>query len=131
MNAVAPPAPIHADAETVTFSRAAWDAFLGRLEDDADLATIAALRAERERLGDAAFMRRCYTADEAERMINGISAIAIWRARLGLTQKALAEHAGISPSYLAEIETGRKPGSAAALAALARVFGVPMEMLVE
>ncbi len=131
MYAIAPPAPIHADAETITFNRAAWDAYVGRVEDAADQASVAAVRADRARLGDAEFMRRCYTDEEAGRMIDGAPAVAIWRARLGLTQKVLAQRAGISASYLAEIETGRKPGSAAALAALARVFGLPMEMLVE
>jgi DNA-binding XRE family transcriptional regulator len=122
INAIVRPAPIHINADTVTFNR---------VKNEAYLATIAAVHAERDRLGDALSMRRYYNVDEAERMIGGTPAAAIWRARLGLTQKVLAERAGISGSYLAEIETGRKAGTAAVFAALARVFGVPMEMLVE
>ena len=37
----------------------------------------------------------------------------------GLTLRALAEETGIAASYLSEIERGRKPGSAAALARIA------------
>ena len=47
-----------------------------------------------------------------------------------LTQRELAEQAEVSPSYLAEIETGKKPGSAAALRKLSRVLAIPMENLV-
>jgi transcriptional regulator with XRE-family HTH domain len=42
----------------------------------------------------------------------------------------LASQAGVSPSYLAEIETARNPGSASALRDLASVLQVPMEYLV-
>jgi DNA-binding XRE family transcriptional regulator len=131
MNVIPPPEPVHVDAETITFNRADWSAYLDRVEDAEDRASLAAARAERAQLGDAEFMRRCYSAEEAGRMIDGVSAVAIWRARAGLSQKALAERAGISASYLAEIETGRKPGSVTALAALARVFGVPIELLID
>ena len=34
----------------------------------------------------------------------------VWHEECGLTQRALAEQARVSPSYLAEIETGKKPG---------------------
>jgi hypothetical protein len=37
---------------------------------------------------------------------------------------------GLHDSYLAEIETGKKPGSAAALRKLSRVLAIPMENLV-
>jgi transcriptional regulator with XRE-family HTH domain len=42
----------------------------------------------------------------------------------------LGEQAGVSSSYLAEIETGKKPGSADALRKLSRVLAIPMENLV-
>ena len=47
-----------------------------------------------------------------------------------MTQRQLAAAALTSPSYLAEIEAGKKPGSASALARIARVLQVPMEHLV-
>jgi transcriptional regulator with XRE-family HTH domain len=42
----------------------------------------------------------------------------------------LGEQAGVSSSYLAEIETGKKPGSADALRKLSRALAFPMENLV-
>jgi DNA-binding Xre family transcriptional regulator len=41
-----------------------------------------------------------------------------------------AAAAGVSAAYLAEIETGRKPGSAAALAKLAKALEVQIEELI-
>ncbi|HEV3116860.1 MAG TPA: helix-turn-helix transcriptional regulator [Gemmataceae bacterium] len=54
----------------------------------------------------------------------------VWREKRGLSQCALAERAGVSPSYLAEIEIGKKPGSADALRKLSRMLAIPMENLV-
>ena len=62
---------------------------------------------------------------------DNVSVVVIRREREGLSQRALAEKAGISPSYLAEIEAGKKPGSMAAIKALAVALRVPMEYLVE
>ncbi len=47
-----------------------------------------------------------------------------------MSQREVAGKAGVSPSYLAEIETGQKPGSADALQALARALNTSMESLV-
>jgi hypothetical protein len=44
--------------------------------------------------------------------------------------RAQAEQAGVSASYLAEIETGKKPGSADALRKLSCVLAPPMETLI-
>ena len=131
MNATAP-TPLSVTDETVTIDRAEWEAFLDRLEDSADDAVIAASIAERERIGDAEYRCLCYTAAEVDRMLDdGVSAVTIWREREGLTQRALAAAAGISQSYLAEIESGKKPGSLAATAAIAKVLRIPIEHLVQ
>jgi transcriptional regulator with XRE-family HTH domain len=42
---------------------------------------------------------------------------------------ALARSAGLAPSYLSEIEAGKKPGSTRALAALAKTLRVAIEDL--
>jgi transcriptional regulator with XRE-family HTH domain len=51
-------------------------------------------------------------------------AIQVMRAREGLSRRDLAERAGLSYSYLSEIEAGRKTASSNALVALARAFGM-------
>ena len=131
MNETIPlPRPVSSTETTVTLDRADWEAFLDRLDDIADRAAVEAHKAERARLGPAEFDRLCYSDAEVGRMLTGTPALTIWRERVGLTQRALAEVAEVSPSYLAEIESGKKPGSAAALRRLAAALNVPMEHLV-
>jgi transcriptional regulator with XRE-family HTH domain len=57
------------------------------------------------------------------------SPVKVWREKRGLSQRELAEKAVVSASYLAEIETGKKPGSAEALRKLSRVLAISMENL--
>jgi transcriptional regulator with XRE-family HTH domain len=47
-----------------------------------------------------------------------------------VSARALAQAANLTPSYVSEIENGRKPGSLAATAKIARVLGIPLENLV-
>lgn len=51
------------------------------------------------------------------------------RARRGLTQEALAEAAGRSRGFVAELESGRRGASFEAVAAVAEALDVPMEEL--
>jgi hypothetical protein len=71
-----------------------------------------------------------FTAAELKRMRKGTSPVRIWRERRRINQRALADAAEIGVSYLAEIEGGKKPGSAIALSRLADALGVRMEDLV-
>ena len=130
MNADTIPKPISTDAHTVTIRRTDWDAHVAAIENAGDLQSLQEYRAWAVALGPEEAKRLSYTAAEAASMLDGQSALATWRNRAGLTQRALATAAAISPSYLAEIEAGKKPGSAAAIRAVARVLNVPMEMLV-
>ena len=57
------------------------------------------------------------------------SAIRIIRKFRGLTQKDLAEQAGISRPYLTEIETGKKDGSMRAMRAIASALNVDVGMI--
>jgi transcriptional regulator with XRE-family HTH domain len=57
-------------------------------------------------------------------------ALAVRRAELGLTRKAVAARAALSYPYVAELERGRKAPSAAALTAIAAALEVtPSELL--
>jgi len=56
--------------------------------------------------------------------------VKILRKFHGLTQEELAERAGMSRSYLTEIETGSKEGSLKTMKALASVFGVELGLLI-
>jgi len=113
--------------DTVTLSRAAYEALLRQLEDAEDNAAIDRLE---RRIADQSFAAA--TADYlpgelVARLVAGEHPIRVWRAHRGLTREALAAAAGVSPSYLTEIETRRKPGSFAALAKLAAALRVPLD----
>ena len=53
------------------------------------------------------------------------------RAKRGLTQKQLAERAGISHGYLARLETARQDPSLTVLEKLAEALSVKVRALVE
>lgn len=57
------------------------------------------------------------------------SPLKILRKHFGLTQTDLADRAGISRPYLAEIEAGKKDGSIRAMKALADALGVNVGLL--
>jgi transcriptional regulator with XRE-family HTH domain len=124
------PKPIKESKDTITLNRSDWDALIDSLEDAEDLAAVHARRAHEAAVGKDAARRSYVTGDEMRRLLAWESPVKIWQEKQGLSQRALASQAGISPSYLAEIETGRKPGSAAALRDLAGILQVPMENLV-
>jgi len=70
-----------------------------------------------------------FTEAETEATLAARTPLAFWRARRGLTQSALAEAAGISQGYLAQIETGKRTGDVLLHARLARKLGVSIEAL--
>jgi ribosome-binding protein aMBF1 (putative translation factor) len=117
-------------SDTVTLRRKDFRALMESADDRAALAAIDAHRAYEERVGWDVARRNYFTVGEAERLIDGESPVRVWREKREMTQRALAEAAKVSVSYLAEIEGGKKPGSAAALQRLGKALDVPMEQLV-
>ena len=130
MTAAALPTPVASDAQTVTLRRADWDAYVAALEDAADIRAVQDYTAWIAAVGTDEARRLSFTDAEVERMLDGASAVTIWRERAELSQRALAAFAEISPSYLAEIEAGKKPGSVVAIRAISKALNVPMEFLV-
>ena len=123
------PRPIAETSKTVTLRKRDWQALMARLEDLEDIAAIEERLAHEKKVGKAVARRDYMTSDELRRILDDESPVKVWRDKRGLSQRALAEQAGVSPSYLAEIETGKKPGSADALRKLSRVLEIPMENL--
>lgn len=116
--------------DTVTLSRRDWSALLEELEDAADLAAVRSRKAHEEAVGVDLARRDYLTGEEAGRLLDGESPVKLWREKRGLSQRALAAGAGVSQSYLSEVEARRKPGSAEALLKLAGVLRIGMENLV-
>jgi DNA-binding XRE family transcriptional regulator len=63
-------------------------------------------------------------------ILDGGNPVRVWREHRGLTQRQLAEAAGISVPYLSQIESGKRTGSAEVLAAIARELGLSLDDLV-
>lgn len=124
------PKPVAETSSTVTLRKRDWKALIARLEDLEDAAAIAERLAYEEKVGKEVARRDYLMGDEMRRILDDESPVKVWREKRGLSQRELAEQAGVSSSYLAEIETGKKPGSAEALRKLSRVLAIPMENLV-
>ena len=124
------PKPIGETSSTVTLRKRDWRALIARLEDLEDAAAIAERRAHEAKVGKEVARRDYLTGDEVRRILDDESPVKVWREKRGLSQRELGEQAGVSSSYLAEIETGKKPGSAEALRKLSRALAIPMENLV-
>jgi DNA-binding XRE family transcriptional regulator len=102
-----------------------YDALVKAYEDAADALALAEVRA-REAAGDAEYV----PIQLAERIfVGGEHPVRVWREHRGLTLATLGRESGIAPSYVSEIEHGKKRGSVRALAALAKALRVNIEDL--
>ncbi len=63
-------------------------------------------------------------------IMRGKGAMLSFRNHQGVTLGELSEKTGIARGYLSEIERGLKPGSASALARIARALGTSIDVLV-
>jgi DNA-binding XRE family transcriptional regulator len=124
MNAIK---PIAQTKDSITLRRADFEALVQAAEDQIDLAAVRAHRAHEDRVGYEVARRDYLTGEETRRLLDGENPIRVWRKKRGMTQRALAQAARITPGYLAEIETGKKPGSAQALRRVAAALDLPME----
>ena len=113
--------------ETVMLTRTEYEALMSRIEDAEDTAAIDRLEARSEKMGLAAATADYLSGDLVTRLVAGEHPIRIWRTHRGMTREALAAAAGVSPSYLTEIETRRKPGSFDAMIKLAGALRVSLD----
>ena len=115
--------------DTVTLSRSEYEALLDRIEDSEDRMAIDRLEARIAKEGFDAATRDYLPMELAKRLFDGEHPVRVWRAHRGWTREVLAVKAGVSPSYLTEIETRRKPGSFDALAKLAQALDASLDDL--
>lgn len=107
--------------ELVLVSRDAFTALQDQLDALLHAQTMAAVgRGEQEMLAP----------DEVRAALLAATPLAFWRSKRGLTQKALAGLVGISQSYMAELEAGKRKGDPALFRRLALALHVRMEDLV-
>jgi DNA-binding XRE family transcriptional regulator len=64
-------------------------------------------------------------------ILDGGNSIKIWREYRGMTQQMLATQSEISAAYLSQIESGKRKGTASALAAIAAALNVALDDIVD
>ena len=129
---MAKPQIIHtAGEDLVVITRSDYETLLARAGDEAaeDAATARIVDATSVKIvrgEDVALPTAVWEAIEGGE--NPVRAIRKWR---GLTQNELGERASLGQGFVADIEAGKKSGSAASLKAIAAALGVPLDLLVE
>ena len=110
--------------DTITISRTEYDRLCAAKDDFADLqdalAACARIGAGTEELVPAAI---------ADRLIDGVNPLTVWREHRGLSQSALSRVSGVNPVQIADIEAGRATGSVATLRPLADALRIAIDDL--
>ncbi|MBL3608218.1 helix-turn-helix transcriptional regulator [Rhodovulum sulfidophilum] len=112
-------------SDMVTIPRDEYERLREAAEDLEDI-----LAYDRAKADLAAGRDELVPAEFADRIIDGESPVRVYRDLRGLTQAALAEKAGINRVIVAEMETGRKQGSAQTLKKIADALGVTVDDLI-
>jgi DNA-binding XRE family transcriptional regulator len=95
-----------------------YERLLEIVEDKAD--SVAAAVAEQRRLDGEEYL----PAEMVDRIIDGESALRVWRNHRGLTLDQVAKAAGTSKAFLSEIENGKGRGSPSLWRKLAEALDV-------
>lgn len=111
--------------QMVTIPRDEYDRLLAAAEDLADLQAY-----DRAMADLASGKEELIPAEYVNRILDGESPVRVFRDLRGMTQAALAEASGVNRVYIAEIEGGKKAGSAATLKKLAEALHVDLDDLV-
>lgn len=134
MNRFKPLAPEEVDA----IEGSALDLLAAR-PDSTDAAPILRLVATIRDMGEELAAKAAYAATRDEesfpdgivaRLVDGENPVRVYRHHRAMTLAALHHATGISTAYLSEIETGKKPGSTAALKKIATALDVDLDDLV-
>lgn len=106
--------------DLVTIPRTEYDALRERIADLEDVVAILEARLDGGETIPFAM---------AEAMLDGKPPLTAWREHRGLTQRALADKAGISTGMMNDIEKGRRTPSLPTARGLAKVLGVDIDDL--
>ena len=96
-------------------------------EDYQDL--IDARDAEAAMRAVAAGTLQTLSGDDVDAYLAATTPLAFWRRHRGLTQADMAQLAGVSQPYLAQLENGQREGSVSVYRRLARGLGLSVDEL--
>lgn len=102
-----------------------WEEMLDKAELLEDIALYDSAVAALER-GEEEFV----PSELVDRLLPGENPVKVWREYRGLSQRELAQKAGVAQAYVAQIETGRRKGSVGTLRRLAEALRVDLDDLV-
>lgn len=116
--------PLAQTDDSVTISRADYDAMVALLADAEDIRDATAVAAKL-----VARETEAYPVEVMDRLLDGDHPVRVFRDHRGLTAQELAGRAGISRAYLSEVENRSKPGSLKAMTKLAAALNIPLDLL--
>ncbi|MBV9637545.1 MAG: helix-turn-helix transcriptional regulator [Methylobacteriaceae bacterium] len=125
------PQIIHTDGEDlIVITRSEYEALLAGAGDEAaeDAMTARVVEATDAKIArgeDVVLPARVWAAIE-----EGEHPVRVIRKHRGLTQADVGEKSGLRQGYIADIEAGKRTGSAASLKAIAAALGVPLDVIV-
>jgi ribosome-binding protein aMBF1 (putative translation factor) len=110
--------------EMVVMPRALYE----KLIDDAEMAQdISAYDRVKARI--ASGEEELVPSEIVDRILGGENKVRVWREHRGLSNRQLAERAGISASYLSDIQNGKKEGGMSAMKKIAAILQVDLDDL--
>jgi ribosome-binding protein aMBF1 (putative translation factor) len=112
--------------DIVILSRKEYDQLIAAANEDAVDAEILRRSIARVKSGE----EETFTSDEVDAFLASKTPLAFFRKKRGMSQDTLAKRAGITQSYLSEIEIGRKSGDVRTLRKLADALKVSLDNLV-
>ena len=104
-----------------------YETYMRLVEDAEMLADIRDYDAARQSVAEG---EELVPAEVVYALLDGGNPIRVWREHRGLSQAELATRAGISASYLSQLESGKRAGTTEVLAALGTVLGLTLDDLV-
>jgi DNA-binding XRE family transcriptional regulator len=79
----------------------------------------------------AALAGESLPAEMVKRILDGENPVRVWREHRGMTTTELAEKAGVSQSYISQIESEKREGTVKTMKKIAEALGVDIDDLVE
>jgi hypothetical protein len=114
--------------EVAILPRKEYEALVAKAKEaDEDLGGARLVARARKEIAAGASLIPMAVADRIADGENPIRAIREWR---DMTQVYLSYKTNIGQGYISDLETGRRKGTTAALGKIARVLGVPIDVLV-
>jgi ribosome-binding protein aMBF1 (putative translation factor) len=112
--------------DIVILSRTEYDQLIAATNEDARDAETLRRSIARVKSGE----EEIFTSAEVDAFLAAKTPLAFFRKKRGMNQDTLAKRAGITQSYLSEIEIGRKSGDIRTLRKLAAALKVSLDSLV-